>query len=429
MHKRNIALARAQRFRTCPPPDMAADPSQEQNYRRHLAICPFCVERGAQEADHALAWQKLADALAERLPSQPEGGSPVRRPKAGLPVPWPQTGQLRRLRAELGRWREGFYYTPPCVLVVDAGFSISPDASHLEPPAGDAPAERSDAIWVAQTYHDITLAAPGDLILTAEQTGSEELLVECWNTYTLKVNDLGPVEGTVSPEIIAAVRKLAPVCVQRTGRADPEAEGHDWIRVPRPLMDNDPRIYFRELEVEVGYTFAAVAASKLMAALEQPALELNYPSADDLKTDMGKILPGIAWPKAARSLDQILTAAMVPPEYYSLAASPEPGQLHLLKLISLDAGRVRAVDFGQAHIIMQKVRSGSLTISGRVLEPTTYRRGSRLLCFLETDESILRAPDRLSWDPVDQTLVATFSNLPRTEAKLHLAVLYDANDV
>jgi hypothetical protein len=431
MHNRKKALALAKQFRTCPPPDIAADPSQEENYRRHLAVCPYCSESasGGQEIDHALAWKSLAAAISEWLPLCQGADLHGRRTQTGLPQVQPglsactaQAGQLRRLRTELGRWRGDFFYTPPCVLVLDTGFKISACAPH---------ADRSDDIWVAQTYHDITLAAPGDLILSAAQTGNEELLVECWNTYTLKAADLGAVEGTVAPDIIEAVKKLEADPESAFGRSACAslADRPDWAILPRPLVDHDPRMYFRELEVEVGYTFAAVAAAVLMAELQQPVLELNYSTPEDLKKEIRNILPGIAWPDGARSFEQLLAAATAPPEYYPLAASQEPGQIHLLKLVSLDAGRVRAVDFGKADIIMREVRSGGLTISGRVVESSKFRGASRFLCFLETEESILRAPDRLSWDGVDQTFIVTFTDLQPADGKLHLAVLYETDDV
>ena len=98
-------------------------------------------------------------------------------------------GQLRFLKPEMAGWHNRYFYNPPCVLVLETNNKIA------------------DEILVAQIYHDITMAAPGDLILDEARSGAGGIFVECWNTYTLKSSYLGPIVGTVTPEIIEAVKK------------------------------------------------------------------------------------------------------------------------------------------------------------------------------------------------------------------------------
>lgn len=120
------------------------------------------------------------------------------------------------------------FYNPPLVLVLeDVG-------------------EISDDLWVAQTYHDIYLAGPGDLILSAEQTGTDELFVECWNTYRLNTKDLDPPLGQISLDIMEAIEIL---------REDSDAYPV-WAFQTKPLTNHDVRIYFRELEAEVARIFS-----------------------------------------------------------------------------------------------------------------------------------------------------------------------------
>ncbi|MCD6295300.1 MAG: hypothetical protein J7M20_10390 [Deltaproteobacteria bacterium] len=49
------------------------------------------------------------------------------------------------------------------------------------------------------------MAAPGDLIVTADDSELGSLFVECWNTYTLKEDFLGPSLDTVPARVMDAV--------------------------------------------------------------------------------------------------------------------------------------------------------------------------------------------------------------------------------
>ncbi|MCP4106851.1 MAG: hypothetical protein GY749_15150 [Desulfobacteraceae bacterium] len=216
MYSRISAMSQARKYRTCPPPDIADNPINSRQLQQHVRICPYC---SAQAMEDMGSWNDLTVNI-----------------QGFFHVPEPQNndkalkGQLRYIRSDMGKWHEGFFYNPPLVLVLE-------DYD-----------KTSDHIPAAQTYHDICLASPGDIILSNEQiTAHDEFFVECWNTYTVKNNDLGPVAGQVTPEITEAVRKL-----EKNSDAYPP-----WAVMPKPLTNHDIRIYFRELEAEVSRIFSS----------------------------------------------------------------------------------------------------------------------------------------------------------------------------
>ena len=199
-------------------------------------LSALTVPAGTMES--RAAWDTLAQEMERMHPS-------VEKPKLddGRPL---RPGQFRFVRPDAGVWRENYFYTPPMVFIIKRILAVP------------------GAILAAQTYHDIQMAAPGDLILTADDSSLGPLFVECWNTYTLKETLLGPPLDTVPERVVDAVL---------------EYENHpefcpEWGMLPRPLAENDPRIFFRELELEVAYTFSSQSVSQIMEVFEAPALKL-----------------------------------------------------------------------------------------------------------------------------------------------------------
>ena len=215
MHSRKSALTRARQYRRCPPPEIAEDPSHAAYMKQHLAVCPHC---GAAESNRLKIWNDLSSRLKEYFCAAENNSE----------APAISTGQLRFLKPGLAGWHNGYFFNPPCVLVLETAKEIA------------------DEIFVAQVYHEIGLAAPGDLILDDDRSGAGDLFVECWNTYTLKSSYLGPIIATVTPEIIETVKTM-----EKQADFLP-----DWALLPKPLTEHDPRLYFRELEIETGYVFA-----------------------------------------------------------------------------------------------------------------------------------------------------------------------------
>ena len=211
MYSRKLALTLAKQYRTCPAPVVRDDPSQRLEYERHLAICPYCSMQRVEERE---AWIVLSKELEDLFADEKE------HEQKEMVCP----GQFRFLRKDLAIWREGLFYNPPMVLVLEKTGVISDD------------------VLVSQIYHDISLAGPGDLVLKDRQTPVGDLFIESWNLYTLKAADLGESLGSVPPEIINAARSF---------EKQPDAYP-DWAILPRPFAENDSRIYFRELENRSG---------------------------------------------------------------------------------------------------------------------------------------------------------------------------------
>lgn len=185
----------------------------KNDIQRHKAICPYCSIHVREEQK---SWGKLAMLMqdtfaadASLLPHHDDNISP---------------GQLRYIKAEMGRWHEGYFYNPPLVLVLES---------------------LSENVRVAQTYHDIYLAGPGDLILSEEQTAAVPLFVECWNIYWINAAHLDAPTGKSDAEIAALVEVLAQHPLAYPG----------WALQPKPFAEQDARIYFRELEVQVADVF------------------------------------------------------------------------------------------------------------------------------------------------------------------------------
>lgn len=215
MYSRKTALSRARQYRTCPPSFIADDPDHQENMRQHRDVCPHCSGR---IAEHIKAWETLAAAL-------PKPG--IRNEREFPKQEQILKGQLRHIRSGLGRWRGRYFYNPPLVLVLT-------DAE-----------EFSEHVPAVQTYHDVYLAGPGDLILSGEQTGIGELFAECGNIYTVRAGDLDMSQGQVSSDIPEAIKKLAQF---------PQAYP-DWALYPKPLTADDARIAFREIEAETASVF------------------------------------------------------------------------------------------------------------------------------------------------------------------------------
>lgn len=215
MYSRKLALSQAKKYRTCPPPHIADSPSHKEYLRQHLEICPYC---SAQVMEDHKNWGYLAEQIQDFFPP-PSRANEIK--DEGLP------GQIRHIRADLGRWCGGYFYNPPLILILETV------------------TEHPDTFLVAQMYHDMYLSGPGDLILSDEQTETEELFVECWNTYVAEAASLETPIGKVGPEIIESVKQLGQ---------NPHTYP-DWAIQPRPLTNYDARIYFRELETQVGLFF------------------------------------------------------------------------------------------------------------------------------------------------------------------------------
>jgi hypothetical protein len=283
----------------------------------------------------------------------------------------PEQGSLCSVRPDLGKWQEEYYYNPPTVLVLESTSAIS------------------DEVLVAQTYHDITLAGPGDLILNRERSPCGECFVESWNTYTLRARDLDPAMAKVDENILKAVKAL-----QEDASAYP-----GWAIGPEPMGEHDARIYFREMEVEVGYIFASMAAAELIREIDHPYLRLLYSSPSEVVAEIRRKEPGIHWPEEPVSTDQALATARFPQERYPMAAASEERELFKANLVTVRAGRVHGIQPIEGEVFERVQERGGLVIGGRLFTPPEVQI-FEVLCFLETRDGDFLSPEIAEWDEI-----------------------------
>jgi hypothetical protein len=265
---------------------------------------------------------------------------------------------------------------------------------------------------VAQTYFDLSMAGPGDLILTERQTPVGDLFVETWNTYTLKATDLGASPGSIDPGITIGVKML---------QEDPHAYP-DWAMIPRPFADQDPRIYFRELEVEVGYTFSSSSVSRLMSELESP-VRLAYDSAQDLQGAIRRVIPGADWKRPCLSREEVLALLELPPERLPLAADERAVERFSVNGIRLKGGEVASIEPFPMEIHGQ---SGSLILSGRVRGLPVALKHSEFICFLDLKGIGALSPARYEWKEQTGDFLIEFQMQEDVPWRLKAAVLFES---
>jgi len=373
------ALALAKQYRTCPPLRVLEDPDAGAFAKEHLSVCPHCSAEMLESLGH---WDELVERWKEEV------SAPVAFHNEILP------GQIRFLRPELGRRRDGFFYNPPGVLVLEKSPGIE------------------DGYRVAQLYHDIALAGLGDLVLDDAKTGAGELMVECWNTYSMKGSYLGPPVGAVSDEVLAALLKM---------EKDPDAVP-DRAKYPHPMSEHDVRIYFRQLEVEVGYVFASAAASELMAELEKPRLVLVYDSPEKMKADIQRVAPGIVWPDRIPSLEEGLVLARLPDAALAMAAAEDQHDLEPANFVLVQDGEVQEIRPLQFVILHRAIVANGFAIGGRIIGLPAEEGEHHLLCFFMREGQAMLPAHGVQWDESTGHFTVRFKTENEERGRLKLAV-------
>jgi hypothetical protein len=379
MQSRRFSLTLAKQFRTCPPPAVRDDPNQRQEYEEHLAVCPYCSAPDTAERE---AWEMLGRHLEQLTPA------------IGQTMEKVMPGQLRFVRHDLACWRARLFYTPPLVVVIDNVHAVSDD------------------ILVAQTYFDLSMAGPGDLILTDRQTPVGDLFVETWNVYTLKAADLGASPGAIDSGIMSAIKQL---------QENPDAYP-DWAMIPRPFSDQDPRIYFRELEVEVGYVFSSPSVSRLMTELETPVLKLVHESTDALQGTIRKVVPGVCWKRPCPTREEVLALLELPTESLPLAADESVIERFSANGVRLKGGEVASIEPFPVEIHGQ---SGSLVLSGRVRGLPRGLKRSEFISFLDLKGMGALSPVRYEWKESTGDFLIEFDLQTEAPWRLKVAVLFE----
>lgn len=381
MHSRKLGLFLARRFRTCPPPEIIGDPALSERLEEHRRICPVCAVREAGE-DAAL-WSDLKEALAQVLEAPSVSPEP------------PLAGELR-LAAEEGRWRDGLYYNPPLVLVLEVI---------------GAPAEE---VLVAQSYFDPSLAGPGDLILPQGAAPFEHLFIEPWNTYTLIGRDMGPAVARVDQSIISAVEALD---------TDPQAYPA-WAPRPRPIEPEDPRAYFREMEVEAGYTFAWSAAEEIAALVEDRAGPLDEISPRRVREAMERRVPGVTWTGEPETARQAVALARLPADVLPLAAADSLTEQAPVTVVTVSDEDLVEVETTLCTLALESRTDGAWEVSGRIHKPASAKGRAQLLSYYEAKDGSVIEPEECDWDEETGDFFLRFSVKDPREGRLALALVY-----
>ncbi|MEW6665739.1 MAG: hypothetical protein AB1512_11035 [Thermodesulfobacteriota bacterium] len=356
MESKKLSLSLAKQFRLCPPSRIAKDPTHAANVRKHRSLCPYCSDDTLEEL---ASWDALANKLISFNDSE----------RTAEEIEAVGQGSICPVTQDRGRWQEGYFYNPPAVLVLARTASISGD------------------VLVAQTYHDTTLSGPGDLILEGERSPVGEIFFEAWNTYTLRSRDLGPAAGEVSEEVVEAVKSL-----QKDHSAYPT-----WAGRPEPMEEHDPRISFREMEVEVGYVFASEAVSGLLQKHARPSLRLIQGTLQETIEGIRRIDRGIQWSVSPQTIEQALATARFPPERYAMAAASEDREVLSANLVTIRAGKIQAIAPVDGEIFQRIEEPEGLVIGGRISTPQEVEILD-ILCFLQTSEGDFVSADGLDRD-------------------------------
>lgn len=380
MVSRRQALTFARQYRTCPPPRVARDKTQANEIKKHLAICPYCATAGATAA----VWEKLGHAIAALGSGQKQRTTRV------------QPGDIRPVRPEKAVWRDSLYFSPPWVMVVA--------------PLGPT------AFRVAQTFHDNTLAGPGDLVLPLSLTRNTEGFIEAWNTYPLLAEDLGPLIWRPRPVDRNAILAYCN---------DP-SRLPAWGTVPAPLIEHDPRIYFRQLETEVAFTFAAPAVDALLTQMEDAAPQMIYPRLSDLKAVLKQLWPGAKIQGKPANAAEVLAVLRLPEEHYAMAAADTAAQRLPVNLVAVDKGKLAGLAGTFASIHLQSKKAGQWTVSGRLSTLPESAANGRLLCFWQEKDGRLTPPATLTWEPCG-VFVIRFAPPPGQEGSLKLVLVYESD--
>jgi len=137
---------------------------------------------------------------------------------------------------------------------------------------------------------------------------------------------------------------------------------------PLPMLENDPRHYFRKLEIAVGYTFAAPAAQPLMAETESQNTARHKPLQElsRFMAELRRIQPAIFWDHTPQNVPEAILTARFPADQLPMAADEKGGNILVIKRVAARNNRLELFEPLYAEVILEsKIRRG-IAISGRL---------------------------------------------------------------
>lgn len=371
MYSRSDALRKAVQYRTCPPADVANDPSCRNRMKKHRAVCSDCFNE-----THAV-WTDLVRSLGSIF-------TPARIKDTDLP---PAPGQLRYIRKTQSAWTGFDYYNAPMVLVLQSS------------------AEIPGAILAAQTYHDPAMAGPGDIVLTDGVLPSADIFIESWNIYPVAVSHLAPVTDTIPLLFLNAVSRLAE---------KREDYPHVLIR-PVPMKANDPRMTFRAMEVRIGRFFSITGHADPDASLQGKILNWM----DDLLT----LIPDIRWTMPPENLFDIVAYADLPADRIPKAAGDDNRESATARMIHLENRRIRTFEMIPV-IVRQKTLQDQVLFVGCELVDLPDDGDITVDGYWITSDNLTIKPEESTWDGRTTGIFsARFRNVPDLQGKLEFVVI------
>jgi len=369
MYTRKQALAHAKQLRTCPPPIIQGNIKHSKENKRHIDICPFC---STDLKNEVTAWLTLSENFKKTFKK-----SDSETHYSDINV-----GQIRIIKEALGCWRDDYYYNVPIVVIID-------DQSDID-----------DEILVAQTWHDIYLASPGDLVLPENlMEGFDGLFIETWNVYTLKKKYLGDCLGEVSKEVVGHVLTM---------NKQPDFLPA-WAQQPMPLIKDDPREYFHQLEIETGFTFSVQAVNELMEHDARSLYDDIADSVDILIDIIKKKIHSVEWAWKPNTIEECLSTIRFAPETIILSAASGDQKEIIATYVSLKNGTVETFEPIECIIHYEKPTTDSYTISGEIPGLSVNLAAESFQCYIENKEQKSLFLGDWSWDNKGKNFLAHFN--------------------
>ncbi|WP_457553875.1 hypothetical protein [Desulfobacula sp.] len=383
MYSRKQALALARQLRTCPPPDIRGDADYSRENKKHMEICPFCSTNLKDEIN---AWSILSEKFQKKfkLPALQSDDKNI------------QAGQIWVLNKNLCCWRDDYYYNEPIVIILNDQCQIDDD------------------ILVAQTWHDLSLASPGDLVVPEIFIqGCDEFFIETWNIYTLKKQSLGQYLGNVTNDVVVQTLKM-----HKTPDIPP-----DWALRLMPLGPDDPRQYFQKLEIETGYTFSIQAVNELMKKQVNGLFSFAGDSVDTLIARIKELMADIEWFWQPETIEECLALIRFAPEDIALSAAADDRKEIIAACFGVRNGAIKTVQPFECIVLHETSSNKEYRISGEIPALPTRIGGLSFKCFISDGKNRLLTSGKWYWDDNTNHFLAHFDRAKEKHERISIIII------
>jgi hypothetical protein len=274
-----------------------------------------------------------------------------------------------------------------------------------------------EAVQVAQVYHDTLLAGPGDLIIEDPESPLGPFFIECWNRYTLRRQDLGDLLLKLSGD-----RVEAAIAMGQDASALPV-----WAPLPISMTgENDPRLAFRRMEIEVGFVFAQASVDALMNGIDEDRFALAPLPA--LHAALERLIPGIRWRSQSADPEEAFAVAELPDDFYPLAAAGDQVTLWGRRIDLVDDRPERIFPFTPSLDHAAALGGGFTGIGGHVDRAPGSVRQSRLLAAWIQPGQPPVVCQTVDWDPVSGIFYIEIPVADLRRVRIEVTLLVEASD-